>query len=116
MATFEEQIKRWVTLDNQVRVLASQAKTLRQEKETTEENLLAYVETNQLTNATVNITDGRLRFVTTKQTAALTLGHVEACLRKSLPETQVKQLMQTIKAERVVKEVADIKRYGPAKS
>lgn len=115
MATFEDQVKRWVTLDNQVRILTDQTKTLRKEKESTEEALFTYAENHQLKDATINISDGRLKFVTTKVTAGLTLAHVEASIRKCLTqETLVKQIMTTIKADREVKEVADIKRYKSA--
>ena len=114
MSNFEDQIKRWVVLDNQVRVLAEQTKTLKKEKDTTESFLLDYADSHQLSNATVNISDGRLRFVTTKQTGALTLGYIEKCLRKCLPEPKealTQQIMKVIKEDREVKEVPDIKRY-----
>ena len=110
--SFEENIKKWVALDNQLKTLTDRTKLLREEKNETEETIMTYIETNNLSNATVNITDGKLRFVSTKQTPPLTLKYVEECLNKCIGNTaQVKQIMQVIKESRDVKYSADIKRY-----
>jgi hypothetical protein len=111
--SFEENIKKWVALDNQLKTANERSKQLRDEKNTLEEGILTYVETNKLSNATVNISDGKLRFVSSKQTAPLTLKHVEECLSKCIgSENQVIQIMKIIKDSREVKYTADIKRYG----
>lgn len=111
--SFEENIKKWVALDNQLKTIHERTKQLRDEKNTLEEGIMTYVETNKLTNATVNISDGKLRFVTAKQTAPLTLKHVEECLLKCIgSQNQVNHIMQIIKDSREVKYSADIKRYG----
>jgi hypothetical protein len=110
--SFEENIKKWVALDNQLKTLGEKTKTLRDEKNSLEEGIMSYVETNNLSNATVNISDGKLRFVSTKQTAPLTLKHVEESLSKCIGnENQVFQIMKIIKDSREVKYNADIKRY-----
>ena len=109
--SFEENIKKWVWIDNQLKSVNDRAKQLRDEKNTMEETIMTYVETNNLSNATINITDGKLRFVSTKQTAPLTLKYVEECLAKCISNpSQVKQVMQVIKENREVKYSADIKR------
>jgi hypothetical protein len=111
--SFEENIKKWVALDNQLKTVNERVRQMRDEKNTLEEGIMTYVETNKLTNATVNISDGKLRFVTAKQTAPLTLKHVEECLSKCIGnENQVAQIMRVIKESREVKYTADIKRYG----
>lgn len=111
--SFEENIKKWVALDNQVKTLNERTKQLREEKNNLEEGIMGYVETNNLNNATVNISDGKLRFISTKQTAPLTLKHVEECLNKCIiNKNQVAQIMKIIKDSREVKYTADIKRYG----
>jgi hypothetical protein len=110
--SFEENIKKWVALDNQMKNLADQTKKLREDKNTAEEMILSYVETNSLKNATVNITNGKLRFTETKQTSPLTLKYVEDCLGKCIGNaTQVDQIMRVIKESREVKYSSDIKRY-----
>ena len=109
--SFEENIKKWVWIDNQLKSVNERVKVLRDEKNTMEETIMTYVETNNLSNATINITDGKLRFVSSKQTAPLTLKYVEECLGKCISNpAQVKQVMQVIKENREVKYSADIKR------
>ena len=111
--SFEENIKKWVALDNQLKTLNEKTKQLRDDKNNLEEGIMTYVDTNKLSNATVNISDGKLRFVSTKQTAPLTLKYVEECLAKCIGnEGQVTQIMKVIKESREVKYTADIKRYS----
>ena len=110
--SFEENIKKWVALDNQMKNLADQTKKLREDKNTAEEMILSYVGTQGLKNATVNITNGKLRFTETKQTSPLTLKYVEDCLGKCIGNaTQVDQIMRVMKESREVKYSSDIKRY-----
>jgi hypothetical protein len=109
--SLEENIKKWVSLDNQLKTLTEKAKELRDARSTTEDLILDYVETKKMNNATVNISDGRLRFVSTKQTAPLTLKYVEECLTHCIGNAEkVEQLMEYIKEKREVKYVPDIKR------
>jgi hypothetical protein len=111
--SFEENIKKWVALDNQLKQMTEKTKQVREDKNTLESGIMSYVETNNLNNATVNISDGKLRFVSSKQTAPLTLKYVEQCLSKCIGNpAQVSQIMKIIKDTREVKYSADIKRYG----
>lgn len=114
--SLEENIKKWVTIDNNIKALTDKTKELRDAKNTTEELILTYVESNKLTNATVNISDGRIRFVNTKQTAPLTLKFVEDCLNHCINnEEKVGKIMEYIKGAREVKYVSDIKRTYDSK-
>ena len=108
---FEENIKQWVALDNQIKKINDKTRELREERASLGENIMTYVETQNLNNATVKISDGKLRFVSTKQTAPVTLSFVEQCLGKCIKQEQVGQIMQFIKDERAVKYTPDIKRY-----
>jgi len=109
--SLEENIKKWVSLDNQLKTLTEKTKELRDARSTTEELILDYVETKQMNNATINISDGRLRFVSTKQTAPLTLKYVEECLMQCIGnEEKVQKLMDYIKEKKEFKYVQDIKR------
>ena len=111
--SFEEKIKKWVSLDNQIKIINEKVKQLRDDKSSTEEFIMNYVEEKELKNATINISDGKLRFTTTKQTPPLTLKYVEECLMKCIGnEAQVKHVMKVIKDSREVKYSSDIKRYA----
>lgn len=109
--SFEEQIKSWVNLDNQIRILNEKLKDLRTQRNDVNDEIMNYVETENLNNATVQISDGKLRFIESKQTTPLTLKFVKDCLSKCISnETDVEKIMQFIKESRSVKVVNDIKR------
>ena len=109
--SFEESIQNWVTTDNKIRSLNEQLKALREERNNANETIMAYVETNKLANATVKISDGKLRFTSARQTAPLTLKYLNECLTKCIQnEEQVGLIMKYIKESRNVKYMPDIKR------
>ena len=109
--SFEESIKNWVTTDNKIRSLNEELKALREERNNANETIMAYVETNKLANATIKISDGKLRFTSARQTAPLTLKYLNECLTKCIQnEEQVGLIMKYIKESRNVKYMPDIKR------
>lgn len=109
--SFDQYIQKWVSVDNQIKVLNEKAKELKQERNSAEEVIIKYVNTNGLSNAVVNISDGKLKFGQTKQVAPLTLKYVEACLSKCINNTdQVEIIMKYIKSSREISYEADIKR------
>ena len=54
--SLEENIKQWVRLDDQLKMVNEKAKDIREQKNNLEENILIYVEKNNLENATAKIT------------------------------------------------------------
>ena len=109
--SFEESIQNWVTTDNKIRSLNEELKALREERNNANESIMTYVETNKLANATVKISDGKLRFTSARQTAPLTLKYLNECLTKCIQnEEQVGLIMKYIKESRNVKYIPDIKR------
>ena len=59
MEKFQENIKKWVALDTQLKTLNEHSKNIRNEKNTLNENIMGFVETNNLSQSTVKITDGK---------------------------------------------------------
>jgi hypothetical protein len=116
--TLESKIKRWVELDNNIKTTNEEIKDIRTERSIINDEIIELVEEKQLSKATVNISDGRLKFVSTKQTAPLTLTYIEKCLGDLITnEKQVEQIMTYIKKNREVKTVMEIKRvYNNDKS
>ncbi len=108
---FTESIKQWVAVDNQIKKHNDKLRELRTQRGDIQETILEYADTNSLSNSTVRISDGKLRFSQTKQTAPLTLRYVEDCLSKCInSENDVKAIMQYIKKSRESKVYPDIKR------
>lgn len=108
---FEENIQKWVMLDNQIKLLNDKVKELREQKSSTSEIIMQHVETNSLSNATVKISDGKLKFAAARQTPPLTFKYIEDCLSKCIGNTnQVEQIMNFIKESRDIKYIPEIKR------
>lgn len=109
--TLEAKIKRWVELDNQIKSSADEVRDIRTEKAVIGDEILDIVEEKKLDKATVNISDGKLRFVAAKHTAPLTLTYVEKCLSELITNgKQVEQIMSYIKKNRDTKTTMEIKR------
>jgi len=108
---FEQQIQQWVAIDNQMKILGDKIKELRDKKNTISEQINTHVETTELSNATVKINDGQLKFVKVKETQQLTFKYLETCLSEIIKnEEQVKKIVEYIKNKREVKYVPEIKR------
>ena len=111
--SFENQIQQWVQIDNQVRKLNDQIKELRDKRNNLEEGIISYASSNNLSNATVKISDGRLKFSNTRIPEPLTFKYLEKALGEVIKnESQVKLIMEHIKNKREVKTIPEIKRFS----
>ena len=111
--SFENQIQQWVSLDNQLKQLNEKVKELRDKRNNLEENITSYASENNLSNATVKISDGRLKFTNTKIQEPLTFKYLEKTLGEVIKnESQVKLIMEHLKQKRAVKIVPEIKRFS----
>lgn len=110
--SFEDNIKKWVVIDNQLKQINDKTKELKEQKNEIETSILEYVDTNNLNNATARITGGSLKFVESRQVSPISLKFLNKCLSDCIKnETQVKYIMDYIKDKREVKFSKDIKRY-----
>ena len=108
---FQSNIKSWVNIDNQIKHLQQQVKSLRIQKSDLTDNIFTYAEDNNLENAVIQISDGKLKFQNVKQSSPLTYGFLEECLLECMDsEEQVKELIKYIKSKRTFKTSYDIRR------
>ena len=111
--SFESKIQQWVSLDNQLKQLNEKVKDLRDKRNNLEENITSYASENNLSNATVKISDGRLKFANTKVQEPLTFKYLERTLGEVIKnEAQVKLIMEHLKQKRSFKMVPEIKRFS----
>ena len=85
-----EDIKAWLALDNELRVHKNVVKTLSERKLTLETRIKTYVQTNNLTNVHINVSDGKLRFDEKKTTSGLTLKFLKEQLANFFAEASRK--------------------------
>jgi hypothetical protein len=110
--SFEQQIQQWVAIDNQMKLVSDKLKELRDKKNEIGAQINSYIETNELSNASVKISDGQLKFVKVKETQQLSFKHLETCLSEIIKnEEQVKKIVEYVKNKRDTKYVPEIKRF-----
>lgn len=109
--SFEQNIQQWVSVDNQIKALNERLKDLRENKSNLAEKINQHIEERNLTNATIKISDGQLKFVKIKETQPLTFKYLETCLKEIIKnEDQVNKIVEYIKNKRETKSVSEIKR------
>ena len=108
---FQANIQSWVTLDNQIKTLNQEARELRSQRNNLTNNIFTYAENNNLENAVIQISDGKLKFQNVKQTSPLTFKLVKEALDECIGnEEHVKAIIERIKNKRETKYSYDIKR------
>lgn len=111
--SFEEKIQQWVSLDNQIKTMNTKLTELREKRTEVNTQIHSYANKNNLQNATIQISDGKLRFTETKVSTPLTFKYLEKCLGEVITnEAQVKHIMEYIKEKRETKLVPEIKRFS----
>ena len=109
---FEEDVKNWVMIDNKIKQESENIKVLRKKRNHLTTKIFSYAEENNLENAVIEISDGKLKFQQSKQTPPLTYKFLEECLNDCIQnEDQVKQIIKFVKSKREYKYVSDIKRF-----
>jgi hypothetical protein len=109
---FEYNIKQWIQLDNQLKVINEQSKGLREKRNELETTITNYATTNNLSKSTINISNSKLKFANTRVAEPLTFKYLEKSLGQVIKnETQVTQIMEHIKGNREIKIVPEIKRF-----
>jgi cell division septum initiation protein DivIVA len=110
---FEGQIQQWVSIDNQLKQLNEKIKDLREKRNVLEKNITTYASSNNLSNATIQISDGKLKLSNTKVPEPLTFKYLERTLGEIIKnDNQVKLIMEHLKQKRDIRIVPEIKRFS----
>jgi len=110
--SLEENIKKWVILDNKIKEINNELKNIRFQKIKYNKTILEYISNNNLDNATIKINDGKLKFVNTNYSQPLTYKFIYDCLNKyHHNEDKSIEIINFIKAQREIKTMKEIKRY-----
>ncbi len=105
----EDKIKKWVTVDNRLKLLNEQIKQLKDLRQTLSNDIISCKE---LHNSIIPIHDGKLRIVNNKSVQTITFGYLETCLKEIIRnENQVDKIIQYIKNKRTIKNNFEIKRF-----
>ena len=108
---FEQNIKQWVSIDNKMKQLTDELKELRDRKNNLNDTIFSHVESSNLSNSAIQISDGKIKFIQSKETQQLTFKYLESCLHEIIKnEEQVNKIVEYIKNKREIKYVPEIKR------
>ena len=108
---FAEDIKKWVTLDTQLKVVHEKTKQMREMKCELQTRIHDYMEKANLLDKKIGIHDGELRFMEKKEQTTLSFGYIERCLGQILSEKeQVDYILQYLKEKRETQVVKELRR------
>lgn len=108
---FAEDIKKWVTLDTQLKVVHEKTKQMREMKSDLQSRIYDYMAKANLLDKKIGIHDGELRFVEKKEQTTLSFGYIERCLGQILSEKeQVDYILQYLKEKRETQVVKELRR------
>jgi hypothetical protein len=110
--SFETNIQNWVTLDNKIKLMNNELNELRNNRKDLGTHILQYVTEERLDSATVNITDGSIKFVNTKNLTPLTYRYLYKSLTDFFKDEKIAaEFILYIKEKRESQYNLDIKRY-----
>jgi len=108
----QNDIKTWLNYDNKIIKLKEEIALLTENKNIINNNILDYINSNNLDNCTINISDGKLKVVEIKHTSSLTFKFIKECLFDCINnEKQVDLIINYIKNKRDIKILKNIKRF-----
>ena len=91
----------------------NQVNELREKRNDLCKDLTIYADKNNLSNATIQISDGKLKIGNSRIPEPLTFKYLEKTLGEVIKnENQVKVIMEHIKQKRSVKIIPEIKRFS----
>ena len=108
---FVENIQKWVILDKQLKLIHEKTKEIRENKNKITNDICDYIQTKNLSNTKIEISDGELKMYEKKDYSPLTFSYIEESLAKILiDKSQVDYIIQFLKQNREIKSSIDIRR------
>ena len=108
---FVEKIRRWVLLDNQLKMIHEKTKEIREEKNGLNTEICHYLETNQMKYRKIGIHDGEIKMHEKKEYSPLSFSFLEKHLGKIMTdENQLHAVLEYLKENREIKLSNELKR------
>jgi hypothetical protein len=108
---FTQNVKRWVTIDTQLKMINEKTKLLREEKNNISYKICDQLDNSGNKNRKILIHDGDLKVHEKKEYSPLTFSFLEEHLGKIMNDpTQVQHVIDYLKQKREIKITNDLKR------
>ena len=109
--TFEDYVKKYVQVDNEIETLQGKLKVMKEWRRKLNGVIVKHMEDQNLVDHTLEISDGTLRYYEKKEYSSMSFTYIEKCLQEMISEPdQVKYVIQYLKDQREVKYVPELKR------
>ena len=110
-AEFISNIKKWVTLETQIKKANQQLNSWRDEKSELADKIIHYMEENKITDKPIGLSDGNIKVVERKIYTSLSFGYIEECLDKLIGDKEkVDTIIDYIQQNREADVVHELKR------
>jgi len=108
---FVENVKKWVLLDSQLKIVNEKTKKMREYKAQLGNEIIQYMEGKNKLDSRIQITDGELSFCNKKEYAPLTYFYIEKCLAEIVSDkSQVEFIIEYLKTNRNIKNTIEVRR------
>ena len=108
---FIENVKTWVLMDSQMKIINEKTKKIRESKHQLTESICEYMKESNLLENKIGITDGELRVYEKKEYSPLSYTYIEKCLAEIIHDKkQLDYIIQYLKQKREITTSLDIKR------
>lgn len=108
---FIENIKKWVLLDSQLKIVHEKVKQMRELKQSLLDEIIKYAKENHIDHKKIEISDGELRFYEKKEYQPLSYHFLEENLGKIIKnKDQVNQIIEFLRENREISSYTDIRR------
>jgi hypothetical protein len=87
--SYVQKIKQWVELDNMIEARKAKMKVHVDEKKELEDDILGYIDQQNLQNVQINIPDGNIKFTETTTTTGITLKSIKEGLNVFFEQSQI---------------------------
>lgn len=109
--SFEENMHKWIQLDNQIKLLNEKIHNLRETKYNLTQKINSHIQENSLSKSVFQLNDTKIKFYNTKVPQPITFKYLDDCLKRIIKnENQVTQIIDYIKQKREIKTIFEIKR------
>lgn len=108
---FIDDIKKWVTLDTQLKLINEKMKSIRNTKTELNSSICNYIKANNLTTNKITLADGELSMYEKKEYNQLTYAYIEKTLAEIIPDkSNLEYIIKYLKEKRGIKYSNEIKR------
>ena len=110
--TLEENIKKWVVLDNKQKKINEEIKEIREKKNELTSNIITNFSERNIKSPVINISDGKLSLVETQTANVISFKFLLDCFKEYLKnEEEALKLLEFVKNKRTYSNVSSIKRF-----